>query len=153
MSALLELSWIVLLLVAFQEDPRVSRTSRRCRAGLVTEQKVTSPPSEYKRETVEATAGPQVPALTLYMSVSRLRQLLHQLVPRSTSTLSRPPTTRALSTMSNVPEGVTAACCAPPAIVRSRDEYELKGAYKPYSVFDKTYITGPEDTDKAIIFV
>jgi len=55
--------------------------------------------------------------------------------------------------MSNVPEGVTAACCAPPAIVRSRDDYELKGTYKPYSVFEKAYVTGPEDTDKAIIFV
>lgn len=55
--------------------------------------------------------------------------------------------------MSNPPAGVTAACCEPPAVVRSRDDYELKGSYKSYSVFEKAYITGPEDTNKAIIFM
>jgi len=55
--------------------------------------------------------------------------------------------------MSNPPAGVTAACCEPPAVIRSRDDYELKGSYKPYGIFEKAYITGPEDTDKAIIFI
>jgi len=56
--------------------------------------------------------------------------------------------------MSNPPPpGVTAACCAPPAVTRSRDDYELKGSYKKYGVFDKAYVTGPEDTKRAIIFV
>jgi len=34
-----------------------------------------------------------------------------------------------------------------------RDDYELKGSYKPYGIFDKAYITGPDHTNKAIIFI
>lgn len=90
------------------------------------------------------------------MSFGRLRQVLHQLVPRSATTItgtSLPNRSLSTTTMSNVPEGVTAACCAPPAVVRSRDDYELKGSFKAYGPFDKAYVTGPEDTKKAIIFV
>lgn len=89
------------------------------------------------------------------MSLGRLRQLSHHLIARSTLTHSATRINRArlATTMSNPPAGVTAACCEPPAVVRLRDDYELKGSYKPYGIFEKAYITGPDDTNKAIIFM
>ncbi|KAF8320077.1 hypothetical protein DL93DRAFT_2164249 [Clavulina sp. PMI_390] len=55
--------------------------------------------------------------------------------------------------MSNPPPGVTSACCEPPAVVGSREDYDVKGEFKKFSIFDKAYVTGPTDTKKAIIFI
>jgi hypothetical protein len=89
------------------------------------------------------------------VNMSLVRLFSRHLIARSTSTLSATPLNRVrlATTMSNPPAGVTTACCEPPAVVRLRDDYELKGSYKPYGIFEKAYITGPDDTNKAVIFV
>ncbi|KAF8334114.1 Alpha/Beta hydrolase protein [Cantharellus anzutake] len=50
-----------------------------------------------------------------------------------------------------IPSTITHACCADPAPAIS--DYTLKGDYKPYGPFEKAYIVGPADTNRAIIFV
>lgn len=42
-------------------------------------------------------------------------------------------------------------CSSLPPVVAK--DYIPKGRYEPYSVFDKAYITGPEGTGKALVFV
>ncbi|TRM60163.1 hypothetical protein BD626DRAFT_505685 [Schizophyllum amplum] len=53
-------------------------------------------------------------------------------------------------TMSTTVHNTNKACCSIPPVA---SDYQPKGSFKSYAQFDKVYVTGPEDSQNAIVCV
>lgn len=55
-----------------------------------------------------------------------------------------------MSTVSGTIHNTNTACCTIPPV---QSDYTPKGSFKPYGIFKKVYVTGPENGENKIVCI